>query len=457
MINIRKILRNHVDSKELSQIFRIALPIILSNGSLTVMHVTDRWFLSKVGEVELAASMSGGLTSHVLVSFFIGLVGYASALVAQYYGANQLQNCTRSIVQAFYIAVVSYPLLLLFIPLIKYIYIWSNQEEELSRLSSLYARMMLIGSFFFLMRTAVSSFFIGLGKTGIILIAHAVGTLLNIPLNNVLIFGKLGLTPLGIRGAALATIFASCISFIILIFYFLREISQSEFKIRRFLKIDRPIIRKLFVFGLPAGIEPFLNWFAFNVFLQMVHSYGVDTASAATIAFTWDSVVFLPFVALGMTARTMVGQKLGAKDKDNAQRMTYLIMGISFLYGLVMILVFNFFTSFLSSIFASGFQASNSQNISNIFIRLISLYTIANSCKLILGNSLHVAGDTVWVMWVSITIHWGMAISVVLLVKIFNVNQYVAFSTLIVMNNLDFITRLYRYRSGKWRNINLID
>ena len=456
---VKKISKNYTDRQELGQVFSIALPILLSNGSLTVMHVTDRLFLSKVGQVEIAAQMSGGMTSHVLVSFFVGLIGYASALVAQYFGANQFQNCTRSIIQALYIALVSYPLLILFIPLIKYVYIWTDQEKELSTLALLYARMMLIGCIFFLIKTAIASFFIGIGKTTIILIAHLASTVLNIPLNFVLIFGKLGFPPLGIQGAALATIFASCISLTILLFFFWYEISQGKFKVRGLLKIDGEIIRKLVLFGIPAGIGPFLNWFAFNIFLQMMHSYSVDTASAATIAFTWDSVVFLPFVAFGMTARTMVGQKLGAKDKDNAERMTYLIMGISILYGLVMILVFNIFTNSLSSIFASGFQDSNgnSQNISNIMIRMVSLYTIANSCKLILGNSLQVAGDTFWVMWVSIIIHWGMAVAVILLVKFFHANQYVAFSTLIVMNNLDFLTRLYRYKSGKWRNINLID
>ena len=459
MIKINRFVRDYFNTSDLGLILKIALPIILSNGSLTVMHVTDRWFLSKVGQTELAASMSGGLTSHVLISFFAGLIGYVSALVAQYYGANQPKKCTRAIIQAFYLAFVSYPLLILCIPIIKYVFIWTNQEQELSTYASLYARTMLTGCIFFLMRTVVGSFFIGLGKTRIILIANAIGTLLNIPFNFVLIFGKLGLPKLGVQGAALATIFASCISFIILFSFFLREISQVEFKTRRLLKIDGSIIKKLFSFGLPAGVEPFLNLFAFNIFLQMMHSYGTDTASAVTIAFTWDSVVYLPFVGLGMTARTIVGQNLGARNSENAQRMTYMIMGISLAYGLVMILVFNLLTGFLSAIFAPEFQGpnSNSQNISNIMIRLISLYTIANSCKMILGNSLQAAGDTLWVMLVSISIHWAMAISVVLLVQIFKVNQYVAFSTLIVMINLDFITKFYRYQTAKWRNINLID
>lgn len=221
MIKINRFVRDYFNTSDLGLTFKIALPIILSNGSLTVMHVTDRWFLSKVGPAELAASMSGGLTSHVLISFFAGLIGYVSALVAQYYGANQPQKCTRAIIQAFYLAFVSYPLLILFIPIIKYVFIWTNQEQELSTYASLYARTMLTGCIFFLMRTVVGSFFIGLGKTRIILIANAIGTLLNIPFNFVLIFGKLGLPKLGLQGAALATIFASCISFIILFSFFL--------------------------------------------------------------------------------------------------------------------------------------------------------------------------------------------------------------------------------------------
>jgi len=205
-------------------------------------------------------------------------------------------------------------------------------------------------------------------------------------------------------------------------------------------------------------VSPFLNWFAFNVFVQLMHSYGPNTAAAATIAFNWDTVVFLPMLGLGITARTIVGQNIGAKNLDGAQHSTYLIMRMSIIYAIVMMLLFIGLTNPLTSVFVSGLQDTGGevQDMANIMLRLLALYTLANSCKLVLGGALRAAGDTTWTMWVSITIHWAMAISVVILVHFLEVNQYIAWSTLIIMNNIDFISLIYRFRTNKWREIKLI-
>ncbi|MBT4136557.1 MAG: hypothetical protein HOE48_01520, partial [Candidatus Latescibacteria bacterium] len=88
---------------KLGRILKIALPIIASNASYVVMLFIDRLFLSRLGKQELAAAMSGGLTSLVVSAFFVGLIGYVSALVAQYYGANKPQMCNRAVIQAFYL------------------------------------------------------------------------------------------------------------------------------------------------------------------------------------------------------------------------------------------------------------------------------------------------------------------------------------------------------------------
>ena len=390
MNNKQKLPINDHLQPQLGYVFKIAFPIIISNASHTVMLFVDRLFLSRLGKQELAAAMSGGLSSHVLCSFFVGLIGYVSALVAQYYGAEKPRMCGIAIIQAFYLGIISYPILICFIPIIKYVFIFAKQEPLLTDFASTYARTLLAGSIFLIIRTAAGSFFVGIGKTKIVMIANLTAALVNIPLNYVLIFGKFGFPAMAIQGAALGTVFASGISCIILLGSYLKEISQFPYRTKNLLKIRVPIIKRLLLFGLPAGISPFLNWFAFNIFVQLMHSYGPNTAAAATIAFNWDTVVFLPMLGLGIIARTVVGQSIGAKDLDGAQRLTYLIMRISIIYAIAMMTLFIGLTDFLTSVFVSGFQDTSGQvqNMANIMLRLLALYTLANSCKLVLGGAL---------------------------------------------------------------------
>ncbi|MEM7034532.1 MAG: MATE family efflux transporter, partial [Chloroflexota bacterium] len=307
---------NTLTEPKLGQILKIATPIVISRASYMVMLFIDRLFLSRVGKLELAASMSGGLTSFVVSSFFVGLVGYVTALVAQYYGADRHKMCTRATTQSLYVGVASYPILLACIPFVRYVFELTGQDPALSSLSTIYAKILLAGSIFLILRTALGSFFIGIGKTRVVMIANSIGAFASIPLNYMFIFGKLGLPAMGIQGAAIGTVCGSFIVFAILLSYYINAISQAPYQVENPLQFSPDVMRRLFKFGLPAGVEPFLNWFAFNVFVQIMHSYGSDTAAASTIAFNWDAVVFVPMIGLSVAATTISGQYIGAKDHD---------------------------------------------------------------------------------------------------------------------------------------------
>ena len=443
---------------KLGKILKIALPIVISRASYTAMLFVDRLFLSRVGKYELAAAMSGSLSSYVISAFFVGLVGYATALVAQYYGANRPKMCTRATAQALYLSLASYPILLAFMPIIKYFFVAAGQDDALATLATVYSKLLLAGSIFLVMRTALGAFFVGIGKTRIVMIANVSGALVNIPLNYILIFGKLGLPAMGIQGAALGTICGGFFTFILLLVYYIRETSRAPFKVSNAMLFVPDIMKRLLRYGLPAGVEPFLNWFAFNVFVQIMHSYGPDTAAAATIAFNWDSIAFIPMLGLGITATTVIGQHIGAKDYEGAHRSVYLTLRIAFLYSIIMIALFVGFAGSLALVFSSGFQDADGKiaNMAATMLRFLAIYTIANSSKLVLSGSLRAAGDTAWVMWVSIAIHWAMAAAVIILVRVVHAHQYLAWSTLIIMNISHALSVFYRFRTGKWRKIKLI-
>jgi MATE family multidrug resistance protein len=345
------------------------------------------------------------------------------------------------------------------VPLIKYVYVVTGQDPSLAVLATVYAQWLLVGSVFVVLRTALGSFFVGIGKTRIVMIGNIVGAVTNIPLSYLLIFGKLGLPQMGIQGAALGTIGGSLTSFVVLLVYYLRETSQDPFRAPHPLRYVPDLMLRLLRFGFPAGVEPFLNWFAFNVFVQIMHSYGPDTAAAATIAFNWDTVAFLPMLGLGTAATSVIGQHIGAQDHDGAQQSVYLTLRVAVLYSLVMIALFVGFARQLVSVFASGFEDADGQiaAMAATMLRLLAIYTLANSSKLVLGGSLRAAGDTTWVMWVSIAVHWAMAVAAIFLARVAHAQQFVTWSALIAMNITHASTVFYRFRTGKWREIALIE
>ena len=178
----------------------LALPMIASQASETIMQFVDRLFLSFFGKVSIAASMSGGLSMFVFSSFFAGIVGYNNAIVAQYYGADRPGRCVESTAQGLYLSLFFLPFLILLIPAVHRLFIVVGHSPEQVELEFLYFRILMLGSIFVLLRQTLVGFFLGIGKTKVVMVANLIGMFVNIPFNYLLIFGKLGFPAMGIRG-----------------------------------------------------------------------------------------------------------------------------------------------------------------------------------------------------------------------------------------------------------------
>ncbi|MFC1653060.1 MATE family efflux transporter, partial [Planctomycetota bacterium] len=100
------------------ELLAIALPMVVSQGCDTVMIFTDRLFLSKLGALQMNAAFSGGLACFTMMTFFWGLIGYSTALVAQNLGAKRPEKCGVATTQAMLIVLAAYPLILLIRPLV---------------------------------------------------------------------------------------------------------------------------------------------------------------------------------------------------------------------------------------------------------------------------------------------------------------------------------------------------
>ncbi|MFW6365295.1 MAG: MATE family efflux transporter [Spirochaetota bacterium] len=451
--------KNTVEKPNLRLLLNIALPMIVSQASETMMMFVDRIFLSWLGKNHISAAMSGGLTSFVFTSFFIGIVGYVNALAGQYYGADRKVRCLQSTTQGIYLSLLFFPVLIAIIPLIKYTFILAGHTQEQINLEYSYFSMLMFGSVFILLRNALAGFFLGIGKTRIVMIANIAGMCINTPLNYILIFGKLGFPAMGIHGAALGTIGGSFCITVILLAAYVRHRIYRENTGRGIWNFNGILMKRLFRFGLPAGAEMFLNTFAFNIFILLMHSMSEDVAAAVTITFNYDMVAFIPMIGLSAAVTAMVAQQMGAGKIEGAKRATALALWTGYTYAFVMMCLFVFGADVLVRIFAGGLGPGDEKllDLARWMLRLAAIYTLADVTQLVFAGALRGAGDTRWVMYISSILHWMMAPGAYVLIKVVEAPPTIVWIYFICFVVLLGVAIMLRFMQGRWQTITVID
>lgn len=447
----------HPTRPMLKRILTIALPMIASQASETVMLFMDRLFLSRVGKVHFAAAMSGGLTTFTVASLFAGVTGYVNAIVAQYYGASREEHCASATVQSIYLSFMSLPVLILVAVFIPRFFAVMGHDPAQVPLESIYARWLISGSVLLLLRNGLTGFFLGIGKTRVVMVANLSAMVVNLPLNYVFIFGKLGMPELGIVGAAIGTIGGSLTAFVILLSVYLGRRMNARFHTRSVWRFNREMFSRLVRFGTPAGVEIFLAVAAFNVFVQLMHSYGADVAAAITITFNWDIVAFIPMLGLGAATTSVTGQYIGASDPLGAKKSALLSLRVAFLYSGTMAILFLVAAGPLVEVFAAGFGDSGGvSDLARQMLRLVGLYTVADSAQLVFTGTLRGAGDTRWVMRTSVAMHWVLAAVAVLLIRGIHAAPLTVWFCFIGFIISLGITMFLRFRGAKWMSMRVI-
>ncbi len=444
----------------ISLLMNIALPMIISQGAETIMMFVDRMFLSWVSKTHVAAALGGGITFFTTQTLFIGTIGYVNAIVAQYLGAKRQKQCGVAGAQGLLLALCSYPFAIaLGLPFGMFLMSLSAGSAELHDLEFAYFRILILGSALVLLRVALGSFFTGIGRTRIVMMANLAAMLANIVANYLLIFGKFGLPRLEIVGAAFGTLIGSgCGLLILLVAYFNRH-NRETYGTSQIIFVKRQFMR-LLRFGLPAGLEFFLNLTAFALFIQLFHSLGEEAAAAVAITFSWDLVAFLPMTGINMAVMSLVGRYMGAREPEMAKRSAYSAIKVAGCFSILMTVLFVFFPETLVSVFARGENAGDFDDVIPLaasMLRIAALYTTSDSVCLVFSGALRGAGDTKWVMRVSITFHWVMTGIAAVLINVFDVGPigvWLVFAGLIASLAVMLYTRFYR---GHWQSIQVID
>ena len=218
-------------------------------------------------------------------------------------------------------------------------------------LERIYFQVLMTASFFNLVKACLACYFVGIGRTRIVMIVDVLAVLLNIALSWMFIFGKFGLPAMGIAGAALGTVVATLFGVGLFLAFYLSRWHRQQFDVAQSLRFDRGIMRRYLRLGVPAGVESFLNMATFNLFLLMFQSYGVVAGAAMAIVFNWDMLSFIPLIGLNISVMSLIGRFVGMGDMGRANQVISSGFILALAYAGVLVIVFLVFRMDLVNVF----------------------------------------------------------------------------------------------------------
>lgn len=436
----------------LRELLALSLPMVVSQGAFAVMVFTDRLFMSYIDATHIAAALGGGVAAFFCFSFFIGLIAYGNALVAQYYGAGNRAKCPLVTSQGVFIALCSTLALLAMACFGGQVFSMIGHDAAQVPLERIYFEILMAGSVFTLIKASLASHFAGIGRTRVVMVADVLGAALNVPLSWVLIFGKFGLPQMGIAGAAVGTILATVFTIGIYLLFYLGKDHQRQFQVAGSFRLDWPIMRRYLRLGTPSGLESFMNISSFNLFLLLFQSYGVVQGAAMAIVFNWDMLSFIPMTGLSIGVMSLIGRFVGAGNMARANQVISSGFIAALAYSGVLAVCFLLFRVSLVGVFDNGGEDFTAISALASYMMIgLATYMVADGIVLIAGGALRGAGDTRWIMITSISVHWLMLVAQYFVIVVFEYGPLVSWWVFVAMLISLAFLYLWRLFGSTWR------
>ena len=439
-------------------IFHIVWPVFIEVLLGSLFGMIDMMMVGRISEHAAQAVSAVGMTNQPVflgLSFVQALNVGGTAIIARYYGAKKYKNISLVLKHVMLLAMLGFvlPISVLMIALAPYVLSFLGADSSVIEVGSGYFRVIMIGfifqSFSFTMTAALR----GIGETKIPMRNNVIANSLNVLGNAVLIYGLFGFPVLGVTGAAISTALSNVIAMSLNLRYVLSKKSVLYLDFKEKFEFRFEMMKDLIRIGLPTALEQLALRVGIISFLNIVSGLGTNIYAAHQISLNILNLTYSPAQAFGITASTLMGQSLGAKNEQLARMYTRMCQRIGFVIAIGMSL----FIFFGSKILAE-FYSTDTEIIRNTMIALtiVAFVQPFQSHQLITSGALRGAGDTVWPL---IAIFVGSVLIRVSLgyvfVNMIGLGLAGAWYAVFIDQFIRWLIILFRFKSGKWKNIRI--
>jgi putative MATE family efflux protein len=310
-------------------IWKVALPIIISGVAQNVVTVTETMFLGRLGNIELGAAGNAGILYFLLVLSGMGFTTGAQIIIGRRNGEENYSQIGKVFDHCIYFIVPLSLLLFVFVKLFS-----ADLLESITKSKSILTASIAFLSyriyvllFAFILGTFIA-FYVGTTKTKILIYVTLIMMLVNVFLDYSLIFGNLGFPKMGIKGAALASVISEICALFFLILYTLKKIDLNKYGLFKFSRFDLEILKRISKVGGPMMLQNFLSISSWFIFFVIIEKIGERELAISHIIRSIYMVLMIPLFGFSSATNTLVSNLIG---QGNNHLVLTLVKRVTFL------------------------------------------------------------------------------------------------------------------------------
>ncbi|HET6224931.1 MAG TPA: MATE family efflux transporter [Bacteroidia bacterium] len=432
----------------------LAIPMILELSLESVFAVVDIFFVGHLKNAKSAVA-TVGLTESVITLVYtvgIGLSTGATAIVARRVGEKNFKEASHSGAQAIVISLFIAILIgtLGFIFAADILRLMGAQPEVIEE-GTLFTKMMMVSSPSIILLFLINGIFRGAGDAAMAMKSLWLASGINIILCPLLIYGYGPFPEMGLVGAATATIIGRTSGVVYQCFHLFKR-NRTIQLVRAYFKLDLAIIKSLVKVATPATLQFFIQSGSWIILAYLVSITGSTEASAGyQIAIRNVTFFMLPAWGLSNAAATLVGQNLGAKQPERAEKSVWLTAQYNVIFMIFVTIVFLFFSSAIMRLFT---DEASVHKFGTLALQIIGTGYIFYGVGMVMEQALNGAGDTKTPTWINIICFWMLQIPIAWSLAVyFKMGPMGAFIAIPAAEVVLAAIAWYCFKKGNWKKI----
>lgn len=400
---------------EIKKLIALSVPVLIAQISQTAITFVDTIMAGNYSNTALSGVAIAVSIWLPTILFGQGLLSVLTPIISNLNGAakrHQVADHTRQgVVIALFLSVI---MMFILYHSDKLIRLRSSVEHpidpEMVEVAVSFLRAIMWGVPAFLLFLVYRNQCEGLSNTKPAMVIIFIALLANIPINYVLIYGKLGLPAFGGVGCGITAAIIFWLMFFLIRLYTLTTTSQRDIRITPFTKlIDWSIIKKVILLGTPLALAYFFEMSLFAVIALLIAPLGKITVAAHQIIFTISSLTFAIPLSLGVATSIRVGYLLGQKKLSLAKHTAYISLAISLAIAIIVALILVVFRTPIIALFTKEVAVIT---ICMHLIILLAIYQASDYLQVVASNVLRGYKDTQSIFFITLLSYWVVGLPV---------------------------------------------